>query len=316
MFSKISLIAVISGLIAGIVLSGFSERVNVPKNNKPVIREIKVAAENVTLFVRIAGNTSSGNVLIGINGGPGQSSSYMHNLDRLAGDELAVVTYDQRGTGQSTEPSDGYELTAYAADLESVRKAVGIGEAHIFGHSWGGLIAMYYAALYPQNVRSIILMGSGPPTRKSAQAGQAELNKRIASLQEQGLIARTQSTNMKNLIELILPAYFSDPKFPIPFELKNTDFNPEASQQTVTALGDWDLSREVAGLKHPILLLWGEDDPFGLSMAEVTKNALSHAKVELVVLKGCGHYWHECADLFFFHVRAFLNLPSKHSGRQ
>jgi proline iminopeptidase len=291
-------------------------RVCFTESSKPAIKEIKVSTGNVTLFARIAGNPTSGNVLIAINGGPGQSSSYMRNLDRLAGAEFAVVTYDQRGTGQSSEPSTGYQLTEYAADLEAVRQAVGTQTIHIFGHSWGGIIAMCYAAAYPQNIRSIILMGSGPPTRGAAQTGQARLNKRIASLQEQGIIAQTQPENMKDMIELILPAYFSDPRFSVPVELKNTDFNATTYQQTLAALGDWDLSIDVAKLTHSVLFLWGEEDPFGISMAKATRDAFSSAEVEFAVLKGCGHYWHECNHMFFSHVRAFLKLPSESSRLQ
>ena len=303
---KISSFAVLLGLIFGCVALG----------SNPAIKEIKVPTENVTLFVRIAGDPSSGNVLISINGGPGQSSAYMSSLDRLAGEDFAVVIYDQRGTGQSTEPSNGYGLAEYAADLEAVRQAVGAKKVHIFGHSWGGIIAMRYAAAYPQNVRSIILMGSGPPTREATLAGQALLNERITILHEQGIIAQPQPGNMKDLIESILPAYFSDPKFPVPDELKNTDFNALTYQQTLAALGDWDLSVDAAGLTHSVLFLWGVDDPFGLPMAEATKNALSSAEVEFAVLQECGHYWHECDDTFFSHVRAFLKLPSDPSGRQ
>jgi pimeloyl-ACP methyl ester carboxylesterase len=306
MKSKISPFAIFLGLIFGCVAL----------DSQPAIKKIQVPTGNVILSVRIAGDPSSGNVLIGINGGPGQSSAYMSSLDRLAGAEFAVVTYDQRGTGQSTEPSNGYGLTEYAADLEAVRQAVGAKKVHVFGHSWGGIIAMSYAAAYPTNVLSIILMGSGPPTREATQAGQAQLNERITILHEQGIIVRPQPGNTKNLIAAILPAYFSDSKFPIPDELKNTDFNATTYQETLAALGDWDLRIEAAGLTHPVLFLWGEDDPFGLPMAEATKNALSSADVEFAVLKGCGHYWHECANMFFSHVRAFLELPSDLSGRQ
>jgi proline iminopeptidase len=316
MKSKISLLTVFLGLIFGCMVPDSGTRACFTESSKPAIEEIKVPTGNVILFVRTSGDSSSGNILIGINGGPGQSSTYMHNLDRLAGAEFAVVTYDQRGTGQSTEPSNGYGLTEYVADLEAVRQAVGARKVHIFGHSWGGIVALGYAAAYPQNVRSIILMGSGPPTREAAQAGQAGLNRRIASLQEQGIIARTQPGNMKDMIELILPAYFSNPRFPVPVELKNTDFNAGAYQQTLAALGDWDLSMDVAKLTHPVLFLWGKDDPFGLPMAEATRNALSSAEVEFAVLKECGHYWHECDDMFFTHVRAFLKLPSDPSKRQ
>ncbi len=304
MKSKINSFAVLLVLIMGCSTLG----------SKPAIKEIQVPTENVTLYVRIAGNPSSGNVLIGINGGPGQSSAYMSSFDRLAGPEFAVVTYDQRGTGQSTEPSNGYGLTEYSADLEKIRQAVGTKKVHIFGHSWGGIIAMRYAADYPQNVQSIILMGSGPPTREAVQAGQAQLNERIATLHEQGIIVRPQPGNMKDLIEAILPAYFSDPEFQVPDELKNTDFNEVTYQQTLAELGDWDFSTDIAGLTHPVLFLWGEDDPFGLTMAEATKNVLSSAEVEFVLLEGCGHYWHECDETFFSRVRAFLKLPSDPIG--
>lgn len=277
-------------------------------SSNPAIKEIQISAGNVTLFVRIAGDPSSGNVLIGINGGPGQSSAYMRSLDRLAGAEFAVVTFDQRGTGRSTAPSDGYGLTEYAADLEAVRQAVGAGKVHIFGHSWGGIIAVRYAADYPRNVRSIILMATGPPARKATLAGQAMLNERIKILHEQGIIVRPQPRNEKDVIKAILPAYFSDPEFQVPAELKNTEFNAATYQKTLAELGDWDFSADLGRITHPVLFLWGEDDPFGLPMAEATKNALSNADMEFALLKACGHYWHECTDTFFARVRAFLHL--------
>ena len=33
------------------------------------------------------------------------------------------------------------------------------------------------------------------------------------------------------------------------------------------------------------------------------------AQVEFVVLEKCGHFWHECPEAFFAHVRAFFDLP-------
>jgi len=314
---KIKFFTVILALIVGDSVLDSAERIQAAKNTKPITKEIKVSIENVNLFVRTAGDLSSDNVLIAINGGPGQSSRYMRDLERLAGAAFAVVTYDQRGTGQSTDPfNGGYGLAGYISDVEAIRQAVGAEKVHLLGHSWGGILAMRYAAVFPQNVSSIILMASGPPIREAVEAGQTQLNKRIAMLQDQGVIPKTRPENDKNLIELILPAYFSDPDFPMPVGLKNTDFNAVAYQQTMEALGDWDLSADAAKLTLPVLLLWGEDDPFGLPMAMATKDALSSAEVEFVLLKGCGHYWHECANVFFTHVRDFLNLPSSPSGRE
>jgi pimeloyl-ACP methyl ester carboxylesterase len=45
-------------------------------------------------------------------------------------------------------------------------------------------------------------------------------------------------------------------------------------------------------------------------MAEATVSALSNAQVEFVLLSACGHFWHECPDAFFAHVRAFLQASA------
>jgi pimeloyl-ACP methyl ester carboxylesterase len=214
-----------------------------------------------------------------------------------------VVTYDQRGVDRSSEPSGGYALLKYVADLEAVRKAVGAEKVHILGHSWGGIVALRYATVHPQRVRSIVLMGSGPPSLQATHAGQKNTAQRIAALQQQGIIPETISA-----LEDILPAYFSDPRFDLPDELQNLYYNGTVERLTRSALGEYDFTAEVAKLKHPVLMLWGADDPFGLPMAEATRAALSAAKIEFVVLEGCGHFWQECPDEFFSRVRTFLEL--------
>lgn len=260
--------------------------------------EIEIPASDVTLHARVAGDLDGGDVLVAIHGGPGNSSDYMISLEELAGDDFAVVTYDQRGVGRSTEPSSGYSLMNYVEDLEAVRKATGAGKVHLFGHSWGGVVAMRYATVYPQNVRSIILMGSGPPSMQAALSGQAHKARQVSMLQKEGIIPENISS-----LEDILPTYFSDPYFAMPDELKDMYYSPKVEQSTWSALGDFDFTDEVRNINHSVLLLWGEDDPFGLSMAESIQSALSSADVEFIVLESCGHYWHECPNEFFLQVR-------------
>jgi len=82
--------------------------------------ELTVDGLDTTLPGRVAGNQGSGNVMIALHGGPGQSHHYMLDLERLAGKELAVVTYDQRGVGRSTAPPadpSHYDLMDYVEDL-------------------------------------------------------------------------------------------------------------------------------------------------------------------------------------------------------
>jgi len=284
------------------LLTGCKEKMSMVSE----IRELNVETLDATLFVRVTGNLESSNVLIAVHGGPGMSSDYMASLEQLAGDKLAVVTYDQRGTGRSTSPSDdpaNYSLQKYIEDLEAVRQAIGVEQVHLFGHSWGGVVAMRYATVYPQKVRSIVLMGSGAPSLQAARDAQAHKSQRIAALQQQGIIPAKLAS-----VRDILPSYFSDPHFEPPDELQNLSYNPTVEQLTWSALGDFDFTADVAGLDHRVLFLWGEDDPFGAPMAEATVTALSAAKVEFVTLEKCGHFWHECPDQFYPRVRAFLGI--------
>lgn len=275
-----------------------------------VPQELAVETPEVTLYVRVAGNPQPGNVLIAINGGPGLSSHYMLNLEELAGDNFAVVTYDQRGVSRSSAPPmdpSSYTIAKYVDDLEAVRKAAGAEKVHLFGHSWGGLVAMRYAAVYPEKVLSIILMGSAPPTWQELISGLARFEARVSALQAQGIIPPDLSPK-DGQADPTLPAFFSDPGFTFSPDDRGgpPEFSPVASQMTWAAVQGYDLTGEVAQLQHPVLVLCGQDDPYA-PLAEDVAAALTSAKVEYAAFDRCGHFWHECPAAFFAQVRDFIS---------
>ena len=284
--------------------------------DKSRFQELQAHAPDVTLHFRVAGNLESGNTLLAINGGPGLSSDYMLNLERLAGPELAVVTYDQRGVGRSTSvPLDpaNFELLEYIEDLEAVREAVGAERVHLLGHSWGGVVALRYATLYPERVRSIVLVSSGPPTWAGILSCFSGIDERFLELQKTGVVAGDLTPGTEEYGQAILAAYFSDPTFW--FSPDDEGGPPESNQQvtqlTWLAVEGFDLTALVAELEHRVLVLWGEDDPCGLAVGESIEEALSAADVEFVLLRDCGHFWHECPDQFFPQVHTFLGLPGE-----
>jgi pimeloyl-ACP methyl ester carboxylesterase len=273
--------------------------------SKPAIKLLSVLAGDVTLHVRVVGDPAAGGVLIVLHGGPGNSSDYMRSLEALASEQLAVVTYDQRGTGQSSKPSDGYGLASYIADLEAVRQAAGAERVHLLGHSWGGVLALRYAVAHPDRVQSLILMGSGVLTPEAAQQSQAHKAERVAALQQKGILPPEVDS-----LSDILPAYFSDPAFELPEELQNMYYDPMVEQETWAALEGEDLAAGVGELQLPVLLLYGEDDPFGSAFFESTEQTLTQADFEMVLLQNCGHYWQECPAPFFERVRGFLETAT------
>ena len=108
------------------------------------------------LWCRIAGQ---GSPLLLIPGGPGSSHSYFYpSMERLA-NSFQVIYFDAFGRGQSDRAKNPreYSLTNDIDDAEGLRKALGLGQIAVYGHSYGGLVAQGYALRYPQSLSKLIL---------------------------------------------------------------------------------------------------------------------------------------------------------------
>jgi proline iminopeptidase len=104
------------------------------------------------------------------NGGPGLSHVYMLQNDtwpRIA-KQRQVIFYDQRGTGKSkrVSPDAPFGMDAQVADLEAVRAKFGFQKFDLAGDSYGGLLAMAYAAAHPEHIEKLILSDSAAPAWK------------------------------------------------------------------------------------------------------------------------------------------------------
>ena len=68
-----------------------------------------------------------------------------------------VYALSQRGHGLSDAPPAGYTLDYTAGDLDAVLERIASGPVDLAGESWGGKVALHYAATRPDKVRSLIL---------------------------------------------------------------------------------------------------------------------------------------------------------------
>ncbi len=109
---------------------------------------------------------SSEKSMLIINGGPGMNSNGFEWLARELASryQLKTIIYDQRGTGNSSMAStneDNITLDLMISDIEGLRKHLDIEEWIVFGQSFGGMLASYYATLHPQRIEKLILSSSG-----------------------------------------------------------------------------------------------------------------------------------------------------------
>jgi proline iminopeptidase len=101
------------------------------------------------------------------NGGPGFSHRYLlvSNAWRMLARNRKIVMWDQRGTGRSAplQPGESCTLADQIHDLDALRAHLGYDKIDLLGHSWGGFLAMAYAARYPQHIERLILLDSAAP---------------------------------------------------------------------------------------------------------------------------------------------------------
>ncbi|MDX6279006.1 MAG: non-heme chloroperoxidase [Kribbellaceae bacterium] len=75
-----------------------------------------------------------------------------------------VITYDRRGFGKSSQPSVGYDYDTFAADLDSLVKALDLRDFDLAGHSMGGgEVARYLGTYGSERVRRAVIIAGVPP---------------------------------------------------------------------------------------------------------------------------------------------------------
>ena len=80
-----------------------------------------------------------------------------HKMVPVLAEHFQVITFDNRGVGQSDKPAGPYTAQMLAQDTVGLLDALGIEKAIIVGHSMGGFIAQAMALDFPQRVEKLVL---------------------------------------------------------------------------------------------------------------------------------------------------------------
>jgi pimeloyl-ACP methyl ester carboxylesterase len=115
----------------------------------------------------------------------------IENLDAC----FKVYAVDLRGFGISTYHRPIEDLTDYTRDLKLFTEALGLTSFHLAGWSTGGGVVMQYAADYPEQVKTLILLASmstrGYPFYRDNEQGLPDLTQRITTREEINQLPRT-----------------------------------------------------------------------------------------------------------------------------
>jgi proline iminopeptidase len=113
------------------------------------------------VWVKRIGSNPALRVLL-LHGGPGSTHEYLEACDSfLPAAGVEYYYYDQLGSGFSDQPDDPslWETGRFVDEVEQVRLALGLdrGNFVLYGHSWGGILAIEYALRYQQHLRGLVI---------------------------------------------------------------------------------------------------------------------------------------------------------------
>lgn len=232
----------------------------------------------------------SGDPLVLVHGSWGDH----HNWDELApllGDRFEVITYDRRGHSESESPAGQGRVTDDVADLAALVEHLGHGPVHVVGNSFGGSIALRFAAQHPHLVRTLsvhepplIMLLADDPVAQPFLAGFGERIEGVVAMLSAGENARAA----EQFVEQIALGPGQWELLPPPVRQTFVDnagtFLDEANDPEA-------LTIDVGTLSHyggPALLTQGDaSPPFFAMILDKVAPALAGAK--RVTVAGAGH---------------------------
>src|SRR5215469_14575713 len=106
----------------------------------------------------------SGKPVVLIHGYPLTGASWERQLPMLLNAGYRVITYDRRGFGKSSQPTEGYNYNTFAEDLQKLITQLKLKDFTLVGFSMGGgEIARYIGKFGTKGVSQAVIISGVPP---------------------------------------------------------------------------------------------------------------------------------------------------------
>jgi len=114
---------------------------------------LRIKGNNLSVAYQRYGN---GPVLVLLHGFIVDSRSWEPQIQQLS-KHFTIIAWDAPGTGQSDDPPGVFTIGDWADCLAQLLDSCGIGQGHILGLSWGGILAQEFYHRYPSRVSALLL---------------------------------------------------------------------------------------------------------------------------------------------------------------
>lgn len=201
-----------------------------------------------------------------------------------------VITFDNRGIGDSDAPPGPYDTAMMAADAVAVLDAAGVPRAHVMGASLGGMIAQRLVLDHPERVDRLVLACTTPGGRAAypLPAATLALIREASGLPPREAVRRFTANALAQpppgLVEEMTARRLARPQDPAAWQA-----------QSAASLGH-DVLDRLGEIAAPTLVLHGTADRVvDPRNAPLLAERIPHARLEL--LDGLGHlfFWEDPA---------------------
>jgi proline iminopeptidase len=304
--------AAVSPISASIPATVSTTNANTPQNGLKDINETQLSYQAM----------GTGQPIVFLHGSGGSHRYFLPFMQPLA-DDHHLLFYDQRGTGMSSSKIDlkAISIDQFVEDLEALRVAFGFEKISLIGHSWGAIIALFYAFKYQAYLDKLILVDPVPVANSFLVEQNQTLQQRFQRLspEEQqtftsvcaGSSAKPSVEARKECLHIDATLRFFDPAKA--FTMDNTvDKNTAKNRATIQSLLMTSFTRRQAEidpqlktLRVPTLIVHGDFDPIPIGSSEYIQQRI--ATSQLVFIKQSGHFpFVEQPEQFLAALRVFL----------
>jgi L-proline amide hydrolase len=242
-----------------------------------------------------------------LHGGPGGTHDYLESLESMADKGRRAIFYDQLGCGKSDLPSDEslWKVETFVDEVGAVREHLGLDRLHIFGNSWGGMLAMEYALTQPEGVASMVVASSPssiPQWVAEANRLRAELPEDVQkTLRKHEEAGTTSDPEYERAAEVFYKRHVCRLDEWPDFVLRSFQFiaehgvisntmNGPSEFHVIGTLRDWDITGRLGEIRIPTLVITGAFDEATPAINRRVSSGIPSA--ESVVYPNASHMAH------------------------
>jgi proline-specific peptidase len=272
------------------------------------------------IWYRRVGN--GGIPLLMLHGGPGAGHDYLETLEGLA-IERPVIFYDQLGCGKSDQPADEslWRIERFVAEVDIVRRALGLEQIHLLGQSWGGWLAIEYMLTHPAGVVSLILASTSASvpqfvaeTKRLKSELPAEIYETMQRFEAAGDYHHPEYEEATMEFYRRHVCRLDDWPGPLLRSLDNLTANPVYETMNgpnefmvIGNLKEWDRTDQLGEITVPTLITVGRYDELTPACAETLHQGISNS--QMVVFEESAHLAHlEETEKYLQVVANFLAM--------